>query len=543
MTPVRTALAAALTSCVSVAALTSAADAQQTPRDTFVIAMAIDAINTLDPGRIGDAVGDEIINNVCDPIVALDTSTDAKVVPGLAESWTVSEDGMTITFKLRDVKHPSGNPVTAQDAVWTFNRTLAINTINAGTLREYGLGQDRAAEAFTAPDARTLVVKLNKPYPTNFILANIFATRAAFILDKNEMAKHYKVAEDPFMKGDEKSPGWLNTNSACAGPYKLRSWAFNDSIIYERNDNYWRGAPHMRRVIVKHLNEAGAQFLQLKAGDIDAARNLNPEGLEGVLNDKNLKLASAVRQTMQYMTFNTIDKAFAHPKVRLAFRYLVDYDALQKTVMRHEGIARASLVPLEAFGALDEKAGQPFKLDLDKAKQLITEAGFPNGFEKEFLFTPNFPNPEIGQHIQANAAKIGIKLNIQTMAGAQLFPKMRQRGFEMAMLNWNVVPADGHAFVSRLAMNPDNSPNLPPSNMASWWSAYFDPKVNEMGEKALFERDEAKRAAMYHEIQRHQMENGPHAFMFQIKRNVGMRASVKEFKFTGNRAYYRTVEK
>ncbi len=526
----------------SLAAIPGGPAAAETPRDTFVMAMAIDAINTLDPGRLGEAVGDEVINNVCDGIVLLDTSSDAKVVPGLAESWTVSEDGMTITFKLRDTKHPSGNAVTASDAVWTFNRTLSINTINAGTLREYGLGADRAAEAFTAPDERTLVIKLNKPYPTNFILANIFATRAAFILDKKEMAKHYK-AEDPFMKGDEKSPGWLNTNSACAGAYKLRSWTFNDSIILERNDNYWQGAPTMRRVIIKQLQEAGAQFLQLKGGDLDAARNLNPEGIEGVLADKNLKLASALRQTMHYATFNTLDKAFAEPKVRLAFRYLVDYDALAKSVMRHEGIARASLVPLEAFGALDEKEGQPFKLDLAKAKQLITEAGFPNGFKKEFLFPPNFPNPEVAQHIQANAAKIGIELSLQAMAGAQLFPKMRQRGFEMAMLNWNVVPADGHAFVSRLAMNPDNSPNLPPSNMASWWSAYFDPKVNEMGEKALFERNEQRRIALYHEIQRHQMENGPNVFMFQVKRNVGMRAAVKEFKFTGNRAYYRTVVK
>jgi peptide/nickel transport system substrate-binding protein len=531
-----------LTALLASSAMPAALQAE-TPRDTFVMAMAIDAINTLDPGRLGEAVGDEVVNNICDAVVALDTSTDAKVVPGLAESWSVSEDGMQITFKLRDARHPSGNPVTAPDAVWTFNRTLAINTINAGTLREYGLGADRAAEAFTAPDDRTLVVKLNKPYPTNFILANIFATRAAFILDRQEMAKNYKAAEDPFMKGDEKSPGWLNSNSACAGAYKLRSWTFNDSIVLERNDNYWRGAPTMRRVVIKQLQEPGAQFLQLKGGDLDAARNLNPEGIEGVLADKNLKLVSALRQTMHYATFNTLDKAFADPRVRLAFRYLVDYEALAKTVMRHEGIARASLVPLEAFGALDEKEGQPFKLDLAKAKQLITEAGFPNGFKKEFLFPPNFPNPEVAQHIQANAAKIGIELSLQAMAGAQLFPKMRQRGFEMAMLNWNVVPADGHAFVSRQAMNPDNSPNLPPSNMASWWSAYFDPWVNQTGEKALFERDEAKRAALYHEIQRHQMQNGPNVFMFQIKRNVGMRVAVKEFKFTGNRAYYRTVVK
>ncbi|MSP49341.1 MAG: ABC transporter substrate-binding protein, partial [Alphaproteobacteria bacterium] len=192
MKTVPSALAAALLVGVSAAALTTVARAE-TPRDTFVMAMAIDAINALDPGRLGEAVGDEVINNICDAVVALDTSTDAKVVPGLAESWTVSEDGLQITFKLRDTKHPSGNPVTASDAVWTFNRTLAINTINAGTLREYGLGADRAAEAFAAPDERTLVVKLNKPYPTNFILANIFATRAAYILDRKEMAKHFKA--------------------------------------------------------------------------------------------------------------------------------------------------------------------------------------------------------------------------------------------------------------------------------------------------------------------------------------------------------------
>ena len=526
----------------SAAAMPAWPGAAETPRDTFVMAMAIDAINTLDPGRLGEAVGDEVMNNICDPIVNLDTKDDSKIVPGLAESWTVSQDGLTLTFKIRNAKHPSGNPVTAQDAVWTFNRTLAINTINAGTLREYGLGQDRAEQAFTAPDDRTLVIKLDKPYPAGFLMSQIFATRAAYILDRKEVMKNFK-SDDVYAKGDEKSPGWLTNNSACAGAYKLRSWAFNDSIVLERNDDYWQSQPKMRRVIIKHIQEAGAQFLQLKAGDIDAARNLNPEGIDGVAADKNLKLASALRQTMFYATFNTLDKAFADPRVRLAFRYLVDYDGLQKTVMRQEGIARASLVPLGAFGALDEKEGQPFKLDLDKAKQLITEAGFPNGFKKELLFPPNFPNQEIAQHIQANAAKIGIELTLQNMAGAQLFPKMRQRGFEMAMLNWNVVPADAHAFVSRHAMNPDNSPNLPPSNMATWWSAYFDPKINEMGEKALFERDDAKRIALYHEIQRYWMQNGPSVFMFQIKRNVGMRTSIREFDFTGNRAHYRTVVK
>jgi peptide/nickel transport system substrate-binding protein len=520
---------------LSLAGLASAATAE-TPRDTFVMAMAFDAINTLDPSKLGEAIGDEVINNICDSLVLLDTSDDSKLVPGLAESWSVSADGLTLTFKLKaGLKHPSGNAVTAKDAVWSFHRIHKINTINAGTMREWGLGQDRADRAFEAPDDRTLIIRFDKPYPPSVVIPTLFATRVGFILDQAEIMKN--------ARGDDWGQAWLNNNSACIGAYRLQSWIPNDGITLLRNDNYWQGAPAMRRVLIRHIPEAAAQLLQLKAGDVDAARNLNAEGLEAASKDSSLRLLQALRQTLHYMTFNLRDPILADARVRLAFRHLVDYDGLAKTVMRFEGVPRASLVPLGAFGALDEKEGQPFKLDLVKAKELITAAGYPNGFKKEMLMPPNFPNPEVAQHIQANAAKIGIDLQIGNMPGAQLFPKMRVRSFEIGMLNWNVLVADAHAFVSRHAMNPDNSPDLPPSNMATWWSAYFDESINKLGNDALFEKDEGKRAAIYRDIQRRILQEGPSAFMFQIKRNIGVRNAVKDFKFTGNRAHYRTVTK
>ena len=106
--------------------------------------------------------------------------------------------------------------------------------------------------------------------------------------------------------------------------------------------------------------------------------------------------------------------------MRHAFRYLIDYDGLGRTVLEYQGIPRASLVPLGAFGALDKTAGQPFKLDLARAKQLITEAGYPNGFSKKLILSASDFYPLLAQHIQANAAKIGITLELEQMADANL---------------------------------------------------------------------------------------------------------------------------
>ena len=134
-------------------------------------------------------------------------------------------------------------------------------------------------------------------------------------------------------------------------------------------------------------------------------------------------------QRMEALAFNVADPILSHPKVRQAFRYLIDYDGLGRTILEYQGIPRASLVPLGAFGALDKTAGQPFKLDVARAKQLITEAGYPNGFSKKLILSANGPAPLVAQHVQANAAKVGIQLELEQMADANLFTRTRARDF------------------------------------------------------------------------------------------------------------------
>src|SRR5258708_2741749 len=179
---------AAVTALSTLVALPAAAE---TPKDTFVMAWNLDALITMDPAQIAEVNGAEIMENVCDSLVAYDYADVSKIVPKLAESWSMTEDGLAISFKIKPgLKHHSGNPATAGDAAWSMQRVLALNFGNAATLSEWGLSKEKAAEQITAPDDHTLVIKLHKAYPPQLILAAMFVGRSASILDRQEIENH-----------------------------------------------------------------------------------------------------------------------------------------------------------------------------------------------------------------------------------------------------------------------------------------------------------------------------------------------------------------
>jgi len=510
--------------------------AAATPKDTLVIAWNLDNLYTFDPAAIGETTTDEIMNNVCDPLLLTDYESAEKLVPGMAESWTVSPDGLVWTFKMRKgIKHHTGNPVTAKDAEWSLRRVVLLNLNSANNITKWGITKDNVMERIRATDESTVVVTFDKPYPSTLI-GNVFASRAGFVLDSAEALKH-EVAGDHANK-------WLTGNSACAGSYKLRSWQANDTVVLERNDTYWRGQPKMRRIILRHVPESTAQRLQLEKGDIDMARVLNSNDLAGIEGGKAARILQTPRTQFYYITFNMGDPILGNAKVRQALRYLVDYDALEKTVMKYEGRVRQSLVPIGAFGALSEAEGKPYKLDLAKAKQLLTEAGYPNGLEKELIHANVFPYPDLAQHIQANAAKVGFKLNLVQMSYGQVVQRHRGRNFDMTMSAYYITVQDAHGFVEQMAFNPDNSAEAKGNaQYPSWRASFFDQWFNDMTNKALLERDSAKRAEMYKEIQVKHMAEGPFAYLFQTFRVIGLNNAVKDIKVNEDRVWYATATK
>ena len=529
-------LAARLAAALMLAAPLATPAPARTPADTLVMAWALDPVIGLDPGQVAEFNADEILNNVCDPLVFQDYTDPSKLVPGIAERWQASADGMSITFTLRaGLRHPSGNPVTARDAEWSIRRIMAINFANAGTLRQWGYAQEGFERMVEATDDRTLVVRLPRPYPAELAIAALFTGRMGFVLDSVEAKKN--------ARGDDHANGWLRTNTACVGAYRLRSWTANDTMILERNDGYWRGEPKLRRVIIRHVPESGAQRLMLEKGDADIARILNAQDLEGASAHPQVHLFQVPLHHFWYLAFNTSDPILGNAKVRQAFRHLIDNEELERTLMKNRGMARQSLVPLGAYAGLSRAEGLPFKPDVEAARRLLAEAGFANGFTKKLIHTANSPQLELGQYIQGQAAKAGIRIEIEALAGAQTIGRSRAREYDMVLTGWAAGYPDADAMVSLFAVNPDNRKEANLVGYPSWISAWADAELNQLAEQARMERDPARRAELYRRIQLRHMQEGPQAFITQSLSNIAASRQLKDIRQNGFRVWYATATK
>lgn len=522
--------------CGAILAAAPFAAGAATPSSALVMAWNIDAISTFDPAQIGEVVTDEIVKNTCDTLVDFDPADESKVVPLFAESWDVSDDRLQITFHLRKgATFPSGNPATAADTAWSMQRVVKLGFGNAATLTEYGFTKDKVDSQITAPDDATLVLKLDKPYPTSLILQAIAANRVSATMDRKTL-----MANE--VNGDLGNK-YLATRTECVGPYKLVQWNAGESVVLQANESYWGQAPALKRVLIRHVAEAGTQRLLLTQGDVDVARDLTPEDLKDLESSPDVSVVRVLKPQLFFWIFNNADPIFANEKVRLAMRYLIDYDGLAKTVMTYTGVPRASFVQIGAVGALDEKEGQPFSLDLDKAKALLAEAGYPNGF-KANVFIGTLPHSApIAQSVQQNAAKIGVELTLERMANAQLFSRVRGREFQTAMQAWQTGVPDAHGNASRLVYNPDNRAEAKQTQYPSWRAAFYSEEVNKKIAAALLEPDPENRNAMYHDLQRQIMQQGPMAIMFQMYNVAGIRKSLKNWSWNGFRTYYELVGK
>jgi peptide/nickel transport system substrate-binding protein len=517
--------------------LASTAIQAATPKTALVMAWNIDAISTFDPAQVGEVVTNELLQNTCDSLADFDPADERQVIPMLAESWTVSPDRKTITFKIRKgAKFPSGNIATAQDLALGMQRVVKLGFGNSTTLTEYGFSKDNVEQRITAPDDTTLVLSFDKAYPTTLLLQAIAANRVSAAMDMKTIMANQQ-------NGDLGNK-YLATHTECIGPYRLAQWNAGESVLLQANDDYWGQKPALKRVLIKHVSESGTQRLLLDKGDVDVARDLTPEDLKDLQSSKDISIAKVLRPQLYLWTFNLSNGgAFASEKVRLAMRYLVDYDGLGKTVMANLGVPRAAFAQLGAVGALDEKQGQPFKLDLDKAKALLAEAGYPDGFEAKLIFGTLPHAAPIAESVQQNAAKVGVKLTLERMANAQLFAKVRGREFQSAMQAWQTTVPDAHGNASRLVYNPDNRLEAKLTQLPVWRTGFQSMEMNQKVDAALLEPDAAKRDALYAELQKEVMAKGPMAIMFQMYNTAAVRNDLKNWTWNGFQTYYAAAAK
>ncbi|OEU57035.1 MAG: ABC transporter substrate-binding protein [Desulfobulbaceae bacterium S3730MH12] len=489
----------------------------KTPANMLVIANRIDDITTLDPAQSFEFAGSDLIRNVYGKLVNFDPADLSKGYgPDLAESWTVSEDGKTITFKMRPgVKFHSGNPVTAKDAVFSLQRAVKLNKTPAFILTQFGFSVENADQAIKLIDDMTFSITTDEKYATSFVM-NCLTSTIGGIVDSKTVLAHEK---DGDMGND-----WLKTNSAGSGAYTLVNWKPNESYSLKANPDFYLGAPKMEKVIVRHIMESATQRLLLEKGDIDLARNLNPQDITAIKKKSDLAVYDDLRGRIMYISMNQKDPNLAKPKVVKALKYLIDYEGMQDSFLKGQYKVHQAFLPRTYLGEIDDK---PYNFDVAKGKALLKEAGVADGFELKINVREAQERIEIAQSIQNTFGQAGIKVSLEVGTGKQTLAVYRAREHQIYVGAWGPDYPDPNTNAGTFAYNPDNSDEIKATGLLAYRNAWFIPEMSKATKAAVKEGDRDKRAAMYQAIQREHQERAPFAIMFQKVEQTGMRANVK----------------
>jgi len=489
----------------------------QTPKDTIVMAKQIDDIISMDPGESFEFSGSEAVTNLYDRLLRFDLVDPSKIYGSIAESWSVSADGKTYTFKLKPgLKFHSGNPVTAADAAYSFQRAVILNKSPGFILTQFGFTKDNVKDRIKAADAQTLTMVVEKPFAPTFFYYCLTATVAS-VVDS-------KTAEKNAKDGDFAN-AWLKTNSAGSGPYKQITWKASDSYSMVANDHWFRGKPANRRVVVRHVPEPAAQQLLLEKGDVDYARNLTKDQLESVRKNENVKVEFGRKGSILYLGLNQKNANLSKPEVREALKWLTDYDAIEANIVKSAYASHQAFLPQGFMGAI---ADRPYKYDVNKAKALLAKAGLANGFSVTMDTRNNSPIIDIAQAIQAQWAKAGVKLEIIPGDGRQTLTKYRARNHDIYIGQWGPDYPDPHTNAETFAMNEDNTDNAKSKTLA-WRNAWDIPDMTKRTAALVLEQDPKKREAGYVAIQKEHQAASPFVIMFQQIEVTARRKNVEGF--------------
>ena len=488
-----------------------------TPKDTLVLAFAFDDIITMDPAEVFEISASEVMGNTYDRLVRLDINDPSKLINDIAKSWTVSADGKTFSFELKPgLKFASGNPLTAEDVAFSLQRAVLLDKSPAFILTQFGFNKANVKDKIKATGPLTMTLETDKAYAPSFVM-NCLTADVGAVVDKKLVLAN-EVAGDL-------GYAWLKTHYAGSGPLKLREWRANEVIALERNDSYYGKKAPLARVLYRHIKESSTQRLLLEKGDIDIARNLAPQDLAAMASNKDIKIESAPKGTVYYISLNQKNPNLAKPEVREALKWLVDYAAIGDTLIKNIGTVDQNFLPVGLLGA---STVNPYKLDVDKAKALLVKAGLPNGFKVTIDMRTIQPVQGITESFQQNAKRAGIDIEIIPGDGKQVLTKYRARTHDMYIGQWGADYWDPHSNAT-FVQNSDNSDDAKAKPLA-WRNAWVAPELEKMADAAVVERDTAKRKKMYEDMQAEFRKTSPFIMLYQQVEVAAVRSNVAGFK-------------
>ncbi len=474
-----------------------------TPKNALVMAKGIDDIvGGFDPAQSYEFSNNEGCGNIYRKLVAPDPNDSSKLVGDLAEKWEVSKDGLTFNFQLRKgVLFDSGKPVTAEDVAFSLQRVVKLNLTPGFVLTQFGWNADNVEKMIHATGEYSLEIVLPAVQASSFVLYCLSATCGSAV--EKAIALAHQTKND---LGNE----WMRTHSAGSGPYKLVEWAASDHIILDANPHAVV-KPHLPRVVIRHVADPSAQFLMIQKADVDIARELGADQLKSAVKMPELVLQKKPQLTSMYVAMNMSLPQFQKVPVLQAIKYAIDYQAIANNITPNTWSVWQSFLPEGVPGAISD---MPFKKDVAKAKALLAQGGFPDGFEMTLDHFAQAPYADIAQAVQSDLAAIGVKVRLQAGERKQVTTKMRARQHQMTLMAWFPDYLDANSNAQAFCANPDDS-DASKLKIVAWRCHFFDKELTDAVDAAAKELDNTKRTAIYAKMQRDCMARGPYAFLLQ----------------------------
>ena len=478
---------------------------------TAVMAMDISDAVTADPAESYETGSGLMVRQTYDTLVDFEGEEVDHVVPALAASWDLptAGDGKW-TFHLDpNATFHDGSPVTAEDVVYSFQRALALELTPVWLLQLIGFNPDTA----TAVDSHTVEMTFDPELSPDIILS-ILTFPVAGIVSK-------AMAEEHANNGDY-GHEWVRSNSAGSGPYVLSAWERDSRMEFTANPSYWRPAPQIGRAVVQHVPESETQSIMLESGDIDISANVNPEQRDS-LEGAGMQIVPVKVNVLIYLGMNVTHEAFANEQVRTAVKYAIDYNGLINDVLGGAAIFNQGILP---DGFLGSDTSVAFEYDPERAKQLLSDAGYPDGFSVEFTVptgadVTGVANAEIAAKIQSDLAAVGITAEIQQLAGATLLERYRAQGLQLVLMYWGADYPDPDA--NAKAFGDDSVKQL------AYRNAWHDDAIVQLVQSAAKETDRGTREQMYTDIVHQIQERGPFVILYQPTRNYAVSPKIQNF--------------
>jgi peptide/nickel transport system substrate-binding protein len=423
---------------------------------------------------------------VFDPLVRYDK--DMNFVPRLAESWERIDD-LTMRFHLRKgVKFHSGNDFTAEDVAFTLDRLKKSDDFKG--LFEPFVGA-------VVVDANTVDLVTKKPYGLVLNMATY-----VFPMDK----KFYTGTDD---KGKEKDLiiktdySFANENESGTGPFVVTSREQGVKTVFTRFADYWnKDTGNVEEIVLSPIKNDATRTAALMSGDVDFVMHVPPQDLDRIKSTEGLSLVTM--SGSRIITFQLNQKrnpAFADAKVRLAMAYAYDNQGVVEKIMNGFATAAGQMSPK---GYAGHKETLTPRYDLEKAKALMAESGYPDGFEATMIAPNNrYVNDEkISEAFVSMMSKIGIKISLKTMPKAQYWDQFDAMAADIQMIGWHSDTEDSGNFYEFLSMCRNAETGYGQYNSGNYCNA----KVDELTLAAQTETDPAKRAADLQEVEQIQYD-------------------------------------